>query len=110
MHRSTQPWCSAAHNLDAVESLPVEDQVDDLLADGVVAPGVVVGRILLPSHQLLGVEQLTVGPSPDLHRLGMDVMTCFANFETKLNEIRLLIYLHLIDNRWFQVDKDSPKK
>ena len=45
---------------------PVEDQVDDLLPDGVVASSVVVSRILLPRDQLLGVEQLPVGPQPDL--------------------------------------------
>ena len=31
-----------------------------------MAPGVVVGGILLPTHQLLGVEQLPVGPGADL--------------------------------------------
>ena len=45
---------------------PVQHQVDDLLADGVVAPGVVVGGVLFASHQLLWVEQLPVCSSPDL--------------------------------------------
>ena len=45
---------------------PVEDEVDDLLADGVVATGVVVGGVLLASDELLGVEELTVGASADL--------------------------------------------
>ena len=40
---------------------PVQHNVDDLLADGVVAAGVVVGCVLLPSDQLLGVEELAVG-------------------------------------------------
>eukprot|EP00916_Digyalum_oweni_P009708 GHVL01016352.1.p1 GENE.GHVL01016352.1~~GHVL01016352.1.p1 ORF type:complete len:468 (-),score=45.07 GHVL01016352.1:77-1480(-) len=44
----------------------VENQVNDLLADGVVATGVVVGSILLAGDQLLGVEQLTVGAGADL--------------------------------------------
>jgi len=44
----------------------VQDQVDDLLADGVVATGVVVGSILLAGDQLLGVEQLPVGASAHL--------------------------------------------
>merc|ERR1719491_949568 len=44
----------------------VEDQVDDLLADGVVAAGVVVGRILLAGDQLLWVVQLAVGAGADL--------------------------------------------
>ena len=45
---------------------PVQDQVDDLLADGVVAAGVVVGGVLLAGDQLLGVEQLAVGAGADL--------------------------------------------
>ena len=43
---------------------PVQHQVNNLLADGVVAPGVVVGRVLLARDELLGVEELPVGPSP----------------------------------------------
>ena len=34
--------------------------------DSVVSPGVVVGGILLAAYQLLGVEQLSVGPSSNL--------------------------------------------
>ena len=45
---------------------PVQHNVDDLLADGVVASGVVVGCVLLPSDQLLGVEELAVGPCTHL--------------------------------------------
>ena len=44
----------------------VQDEVHDLLADGVVAPGVVVGGILLTGDELLGVEELAVGPGSDL--------------------------------------------
>ena len=44
---------------------PVQHQVDDLLADGVVPASVVVRRVLLAGHQLLGVEQLAVGASPE---------------------------------------------
>ena len=47
---------------------PVQDEVHDLLADGVVAAGVVVGGVLLAGHQLLGVEQLPVGPGPNLQK------------------------------------------
>ena len=43
---------------------PVQNKVDDLLADGVVPASVVVRRVLLARHQLLGVEQLAVGASP----------------------------------------------
>ena len=41
---------------------PVQDQIDDLLADGVMASGVVIGCVLLPGDQLLRVEELPVGP------------------------------------------------
>ena len=44
----------------------LDDDVDDLLADGVVASRVVVGCILLPGHQLLRMEKLTVGSSSNL--------------------------------------------
>jgi hypothetical protein len=44
----------------------VQDQVDDFLADGVVAASVVVGGVLLARDQLLGVEQLAVGAGADL--------------------------------------------
>ena len=38
----------------------LDDDVDDLLADGVVPPGVIVGRIFLPVDQLVGVEETAV--------------------------------------------------
>ena len=46
---------------------PVHGHLDLLLPDGVVAAGIVVGSVLLPSDQLLRVEQLTIRSSPDLH-------------------------------------------
>ena len=44
----------------------VQNQVDDLLTDGVVATSVVVGCILLAGDQLLGMEQLAVSAGTDL--------------------------------------------
>jgi hypothetical protein len=44
----------------------VEDEIDHLLANGVVATSVVAGSILLARDELLRVEQLTVGTSTDL--------------------------------------------
>ena len=44
----------------------IQNQVNNLLSDGVVAPGVVVGGILLAGDELLGVEELAVGPGSDL--------------------------------------------
>ena len=44
----------------------VQHEVDDLLADGVVTAGVVIGRVFLPCDQLLRVEQLAVGSGTNL--------------------------------------------
>ena len=44
----------------------VQDQVHNLLAHSVVTSGIIVGSILLASHQLLRVEQLSVGAGSDL--------------------------------------------
>merc|ERR1719504_276297 len=44
----------------------VEHQVNNLLPDGVVAAGEVVGGILLTGDQLLRVEELAVGTRADL--------------------------------------------
>ena len=52
----------------------VNSDLNLLLADGVVTPGVVVGGVLLASDQLLGVEELPVGAHPDLiHHSGLQV-------------------------------------
>jgi len=45
---------------------PVEDEIHDLLTDGVVTTGVVVGGILLTGDELLGVEELAVSSGTDL--------------------------------------------
>jgi len=58
---------------------PVEDNVDDLLADGVVAAGVVVGGVLLAGDELFRVEELSVCASADF-----------------------------VDDGWLEVDEDSP--
>lgn len=41
----------------------VQDEVDDLLANGVVPPGIVIGSIFLACDELLRVEELAVGAS-----------------------------------------------
>jgi len=56
----------------------VKDLVDELLSDGVMTTGIVVGRVLLASDHLLGMEQAAVGTSSDL-----------------------------IDNVWLQIDVDG---
>ena len=45
---------------------PVEYEVDNLLSNGVVATGVIVGGIFFASDELLRVEKLAVGASADL--------------------------------------------
>ena len=45
---------------------PVEDEINNLLSDGVVTTSVVVGSIFLASDKLLRVEQLAVGTSANL--------------------------------------------
>lgn len=44
----------------------IEDLVNELLSDGVVAAGIVVRGILLAGDQVLGVEQGAVGAGADL--------------------------------------------
>jgi hypothetical protein len=69
--------CAAAKGVEDKETLQtravvgdaadlVEDLVDELLSDRVVAAGVVVGRILLSGDHVLGVEQRAVGAGADL--------------------------------------------
>ena len=45
---------------------PVQYKIYDLLANSVVAPGVVVSGIFLARDQLFGVEELAVCTGPDL--------------------------------------------
>jgi len=58
----------------------VKHQIDDLLANGVVATSVVIGSIFLASDQLFGVEKRAVSTSADL-----------------------------INDSWLQVDKDGTR-
>jgi len=44
----------------------VKAEINDLLTDGVVTTGKVVGGVLLTGDELLGVEELTVGTGTDL--------------------------------------------
>ena len=44
----------------------VQNLINQLLSDSVVATGIVVGSILLASDHLLGVEETTVGTSANL--------------------------------------------
>ena len=45
-----------------------------------MTPGVVVGGVLLASDQLLGVEELPVGASPNLFKV-VQIMTRIVDFE-----------------------------
>lgn len=44
----------------------IQHQINDLLADGVMAAGIVIGSILLAGDELFRVEQLTIGSGTDL--------------------------------------------
>jgi hypothetical protein len=59
---------TASHACAVVGKLAdaVQAEVNNLLANGVVATREVVGGILLAADQLLGVEELAVGACPDL--------------------------------------------
>lgn len=59
---------------------PIEDQVDDFLADSVVASRVVVSSIFFASDELLRMEQLPVSSCSDL-----------------------------VDDCGFQIDEDCPR-
>merc|ERR1711997_224560 len=63
-----------------VSKLPdsVQNQINNLLADGVVTPGVVVGGVLLSVDQLFGMVELTIGSNSGL-----------------------------VNDSWLQVNKDS---
>ena len=119
-------------------SQPLEDQVDDLLADGVVAPRVVVGGVLLAGDQLLGVEELPVGPSPNLFQVEYfycivqgsitNIINCFMSedifpvrplscfIQTNVNMLSLnkerqvseAENIHLVNDTGLQVHKDRP--
>lgn len=45
---------------------PINDSVDDLFPNSVVAPSIVFGSIFFAAEELLQVEEHVVGPSPDL--------------------------------------------
>ena len=44
---------------------PIKDKIYNLLSDGVVATGIVVGRILFAGDQLLRMEETPIGASAD---------------------------------------------
>ena len=49
----------------------VQSDLNLLLANGVVTPGIVVGSVLLPCDQLLRMEQLPVGSCPNLNNMAV---------------------------------------
>lgn len=53
---------------------PVQDWVNDLLANGIVTTGIVVRSILFPSDELLWVEELPVRAISDLIWKGVNHM------------------------------------
>ena len=81
---------------------PVQHQVDDLLANGVVAASVVVGRVLLASDQLLRVEELAIGARPHLKYDDDD------DEEEEDEELAVCLRPHLVHHRRLEVDEDGP--
>mmetsp|Transcript_27180 Transcript_27180/g.50333 ORF Transcript_27180/g.50333 Transcript_27180/m.50333 type:complete len:267 (+) Transcript_27180:933-1733(+) len=86
--------CAAAEGVEDHEALEtravvgeladaVEDEVNDLLADGVVATGVVVGGVLLARDELLRVVQVAVRAGADL----VDASGLKVNMETAGHEL-----------------------
>ena len=65
-----------------ISQLPdsLKDQVHDLLANGVVAPGVVVGGVLLAIDELLRMKEAAISSDPGL-----------------------------VNDGWLQVDEDSAR-
>lgn len=57
-----EPFQEASRRSSYQFADPVQDQVHDLLANGVMASGIIIGCIFLPGDQLLWVEELPVGP------------------------------------------------
>jgi hypothetical protein len=44
----------------------VEDEVNNLFANGVMAASIIIGRVFFASYQLLGMEKLSVDTGSDL--------------------------------------------
>ena len=75
-----------------VSKLPdsVQDQINDLLSNGVVTPGIVVGGVLLSIDELLGMVELTVSSNSSL-----------------VNDSRLQVYE---DSSWNMISTSSLRE
>ena len=62
----------------------LQDQVDVFLANGVVAPGVVVGGVFVASYQLLGVKKLSVFAGSYFICSKDNIYTCLALVEINI--------------------------
>lgn len=77
----------------------VEDAVNELLANSVVATGVVVGSILLASDHHLGMEEVAVGTSSDfIDNIGLEITVDGARNVFALTCIVALAFQR--SNRW----------
>lgn len=77
---------------------PVQHQVYDLLADGVVAASVIVGRIFFARDQLLRVEELSVRAGS--HFVCNDRTRRFSGCSgTELGNYRVVLFVHSINPR-----------
>ena len=81
----------------------VQDEVDNLLTDGVVTTGEVVGGILLTGDQLFGVKELTVRTRAHPQTLPPVVMS------DKIHPTGLGKSFYLIDHGGLQIDEDRAR-
>lgn len=71
----------------------VKDAIDELLADGVMTTGVVVGGILLAGDHHLGVEEVAVGTGADLiDNIGLEIAVDGAGDVLALTCTVVLVY------------------
>lgn len=84
----------------------VQGQIDDLLANGVMASSIIVGSVFFAGYQLLGMEQLTVGSGAhfiDHRRLQVDENSSWYMFAgTSFAEERVVWIIATADRllRW----------
>jgi hypothetical protein len=83
---------------------PVQNEIHNLLTDGVVTSSVIVRSVLLSSDQLLRVEQLSVRSRP--HLIYTNIGKCPFNNPNSL--ISILLEILLTDDGGLEVDHDSP--
>ena len=83
----------------------VHHALQDLLAHGVVAPGEVVGGVLLARDETVRVLERLVGPGPELLQTTIFHIICSILFQYIFNNQTI----YLIDDCWLQIHKDGSR-